>query len=231
MTRPVVFIAADPRECGPWVGRWDALTKPDLPVHWVRAGKWQGRDMLAIANGAGQERARAAVRAAQPLQPSAFVSIGTCGALASSLQIGDVFVPTEIRAGAQKWIPSPLVGPESKHGPLISVSRIAATASEKCELRATGALVVEMESAAVAGASERLNVPFYCVRSVSDLAEQDFANDFNKLLMSDGRFNIPALLLNALAKPLSRIPELYSLAKRTALASDNLGEFLALCSF
>ncbi len=231
MTRPVVFIAADHRECGPWVGRWDALTKPELPVHWVRAGKWQGRDVIAIANGAGQERARAAVGVVEALEPSAFVSIGTCGALDSSLQIGDVFVPTEIRGCGRKWIPAQLVGPGSKHGPLISVARIAATASEKSELRTTGALVVEMESAGVADASERLGVPFYCVRAVSDLAGQDFANDFNKLLMSDGRFNIPALLLNALAKPLSRIPELYSLAKRTALASENLGEFLALCRF
>ena len=210
----MVFIAADHRECGPWVGRWDALTKPELPVHWVRAGKWQGRDVIAIANGAGHERARAAVGVVEALEPSAFVSIGTCGALDSSLQIGDVFVSTEIRGCGRK-----------------SVARIAATASEKSELRTTGALVVEMESAGVADASERLGVPFYCVRAVSDLAGQDFANDFNKLLMSDGRFNIPALLLNALAKPLSRIPELYSLAKRTALASENLGEFLALCSF
>lgn len=231
MTRPLVFIAADHRECAPWVGRWDAQAKPDLPVHWARSGKWQGRDVIAVANGAGHDRARAAIAAVEFLQPSALVSIGTCGALDSSLEIGNVFVPTEIRAGGRKWIPTRLVGPASKHGPLISVAKIAATASEKSQLRATGALVVEMESAGVADASERLGVPFYCVRVVSDLADQDFANDFNKVLMPDGRFNIPALLLNALAKPLSRLPELYSLAKRTALASNNLGEFLALCSF
>ena len=186
----MVFIAADHRECGPWVGRWDALTKPELPVHWVRAGKWQGRDVIAIANGAGQERARAAVGVVEALEPSAFVSIGTCGALDSSLQIGDVFVPTEIRGGGRKWIPAQLVGPGSKHGPLISVARIAATASEKSQLRTTGALVVEMESAGVADASERLGVPFYCVRSVSDLAGQDFANDFNKEVFAlPGRSN------------------------------------------
>ncbi len=228
---PVVFVAADARECGPWVARWEAVTKPELPVHWARAGKFRGRDVLAVANGAGPARASLAVEAVEKLRPAALVSVGTCGALDPTLQIGDVFVPTEVRGGGQTWALASLSGPAAKTGPLISVTRIAASASEKSQLRSTGALAVEMEAAGVACASGRLNVPFYCVRVVSDLAEQDFANDFNKVIMSDGRFNIPALLLNAFARPLSRIPELISLAQRTALASKNLGDFLALCSF
>lgn len=231
MSRPLVFIASDHRECAAWVAKWEPRPAPKLPVHWVRAGMWQGRDVLAIANGVGPERAAAAVRAVEAISPSAFVSIGTCGALDPSLKPGDVFVPTEILGKDRKWIPCALSGPDAKRGRLISVTRIAATASEKSKLRTTGALAVEMESDGVAGASDRLGVPFYCVRVVSDLADQDFANDFNKVLMSDGRFNIPALLLNAFARPLSRIPELYFLARRTALASKNLGDFLALCSF
>lgn len=231
MRGPLVFIASDHRECTPWVAKWEPRPAPKLPVHWVRAGRWQGRDVIAIANGVGPERATLAVRAVENLSPSAFVSIGTCGALDPSLKLGEVFVPTEIFGKDRKWTPRELSGPDAKRGALISVTRIAATASEKSKLRTTGALAVEMESDGVAGASDRLGVPFYCVRVVSDLAGQDFANDFNKVLMSDGRFNIPVLLLNAFARPLSRIPELYYLAQRTALASKNLGDFLALCSF
>ena len=67
-------------------------------------------------------------------------------------------------------------------------------ASEKKKLRESGASVVEMEAAAVARASEDLNVPFYCIRAVSDLANEDFANDFNKYLMPDGRFHIVRLV-------------------------------------
>jgi hypothetical protein len=88
-----------------------------------------------------------------------------------------------------------------------------------------------MEAVGVARASHQLGVPFYCVRAVSDLANEEFANDFNKILMPDGRFNIPALLLNAAARPWKRIPELARLAHRTALASKNMGEFLALCRY
>ena len=88
-----------------------------------------------------------------------------------------------------------------------------------------------MEAAGAAGASEELNVPFYCIRAVSDLADEDLANDFNRCIMPNGRFSISRLLLGACASPVKRFGELIRLSKRTKLASHNLGEFLADCSF
>jgi hypothetical protein len=88
-----------------------------------------------------------------------------------------------------------------------------------------------MEAAAVARASEQLNVPFYCVRAVSDLANEDFANDFNRCFMPDGRINVARLILGALPSPVRRFGELIRLSRRTALASRNLGEFLGNCAF
>jgi hypothetical protein len=114
---------------------------------------------------------------------------------------------------------------------VVSIPRIAQTALAKKELRNTGALVAEMEAAAVARASEELNVPFYCIRAVSDLANEDFANDFNKFLMPDGRISAARLIAGAFASPIRRFAELIRLSRRTALASDNLGEFLANCTF
>lgn len=230
MSGPVLFIAADKRECHPWVARWENSRHISLPVHWAMTGRWQGRDMIAVANGAGPDRAAAAAALDIP-RPAAIVSIGTCGALDPALRIGEIFVPSEIRAGTRTWAVRSLSGPISTSGPLISVTRIAGTAAEKRDLRSTGALAVEMEAAGVARASEQLGVPFYCVRAVSDLATEDFSNNLNDFLMSDGRFNIPQLLLGAFRRPVRRIPELYRLAQRTALASNNMGEFLARCRF
>jgi len=230
MSGPVLFVASDRRECEPWVRKWARSRRLPVAAHWAVAGEWQGREVIAIANGVGPERAAAAVDL-QVGEPAAVVSIGTCGALDPSLQIGDVFVPTEVRDDRRTWAVRSLTGPNSKTGPIVSVTRIAATASEKRQLRATGALAVEMESAGVARASELRGVPFYCVRAVSDLATEDFANNFNDFLMPDGRFNIPQLVFGAFRRPMSRIPELYRLAQRTALASQNMGEFLARCSF
>ncbi len=88
-----------------------------------------------------------------------------------------------------------------------------------------------MEAAAVARASEELSVPFYCIRAVSDLANEDFANDFNASLMPDGRFSVSRLILRAFGSPVKRFGELIRLSRRTSMASKNLGDFLAACSF
>ncbi|HVW83336.1 MAG TPA: hypothetical protein VHB50_01580 [Bryobacteraceae bacterium] len=229
MTRPLLFIAADPRECGPWVSRWEESRPVDLPVHWARAGKWRGRDVLAIANGAGAERARAAVAAAP--RPGAICNIGFCGALDERLRVGDIFTATEVRNGTEIYAALKPNGPAAKTGIVASVARIAQTAREKRQLRQTGASAVEMEAAGVARASNELDVPFYCVRTVSDLADEDFANDFNRCLTADGRIDVVRLVLGALASPVRRFGELIRLSRRTSLASRNLGEFLAHCTF
>lgn len=226
----ILFVAAEPRECEPWVGHWNSVHPAKLPVHWARTGIWKGTEVLAIANGAGPERARAAVVTAP--SPSAVCNIGFCGALDASLRIGDIFVATEVRNGSRTYSArNPHGTRPRKAGALASQPRIACTAAEKLRLRNSGALAVEMEAAGAAVASEKLNVPFYCIRAVSDLADEDFANDFNHCIMPDGRFNIARLLLGACASPIKRFGELIRLSKRTKLASHNLGEFLADCNF
>lgn len=225
MTAPVIFIAADAREVADWVGRWSDVLDPNLPVHWSRAGNWQGRPMLAVANGAGWERAHSAVLAAGPA--CAVYSLGYCGALDPTLNIGDIFLATEVRGPDSVFAAQLPAGPAARTGPLASISHIAQTASEKRQLRQTGAFVVEMEAAAVARASNTMNVPFYCVRVVSDLSEENFANDLNKCLMNDGRMNIPRLIFGAFGSPVERFGELIRLSKRAAVASKSLGEFLA----
>ena len=57
MSDPVLFLAADPRELTSWVNRWEDVRPVSLAVNWARTGKWQGRPVAAIANGAGAERA------------------------------------------------------------------------------------------------------------------------------------------------------------------------------
>jgi nucleoside phosphorylase len=185
---------------------------------------------MAIANGAGPERAGAAVEAAP--RPDAVCNIGFCGALDDSLGIGDIFVASEVRNGGRTYAAGIPGGTAAQaRGPLVSQGTIAGTSSEKRILRNSGALAVEMEAAGAARASEKLNVPFYCIRAVSDLASEDFANDFNRCIMPDGRFNVPRLLMGACASPVRRFGELIRLSNRTRLASYNLGEFLADCTF
>jgi nucleoside phosphorylase len=184
---------------------------------------------MAIATGAGAARARAAIDAFPSV--SAICNIGFCGALVEGLAPGDVFIADTVVNGEKKWHVRRPDGPEAQSGMLISIGRIAQTAKEKRELGRNGARVVEMEASGAAAASEELKIPFYCVRAVSDLSNEDFANDFNRCLKPDGRFDIARLLWGALGSPVHRFGELIRLSRRTALASNNLGEFLANCSF
>jgi nucleoside phosphorylase len=237
----LLFIAADPRECTGWVSHWEAVHPVSLPVNWARAGRWKGRDVMAIASGAGAERAFAAVIVAS--KPSAVCNIGFCGALDESLHVGDVVVALGVRDGSvmdetsirtriyETLVPGVGNVEAVLSGGIVSIHHIARTAAEKRNLRATGASIVDMEAAGVARAAEDLGLPFYCIRAVSDLAGEDFENDFDAALGPDGRFSIMRLLRGALASPRKRFGELIRLQQRTALASKNLGDFLADCTF
>jgi nucleoside phosphorylase len=227
----LLFVAADARECAGLMSHWQGVHPVSLPVNWARAGRWKGRDVMAIANGAGAERAFAAILVAP--RPWAVCNIGFCGALDEGLRVGDVFVACEVRDGARKYetlLPSGTTE-TLKSGAVVSIHHVAQTAAEKRNLRASGASIVEMEAAGAARAAEDLGLPFYCIRAVSDLADEDLENDFNAALMPDGTFSALRLVAGAMASPRKRFPELLRLQQRTALAAKHLGDFLADCTF
>ncbi len=223
MPDSLLFIGADPREFTGFLSHWHGIEPLPLPVHWSRTGQWKGREVHAVANGAGADRAFAAVLLAP--KSSAVCNIGFCGALDETLRIGDVFVATEVRDGSHCWPTTLPDAPDAPEGAVASIDHVAQTAAEKSNLRASGASIVEMEAAGVARASEDLGLPFYCIRAVSDLAGEDFATDFNAALGPDGRFGTVALVKQC------HIGELLRLKKRTDLASKKLGDFLAATTF
>lgn len=238
LTQPMLFVAADRREAEPWVARWDELRALPLPVHWARAGKWRGRDMVAIANGVGAQRAIAGIHAAQSAADgfSGICSIGTGGGLDPALAISDIVVATAVTDGDQTWpaLALPVIdphGPPSRSGLVLSRPRIARTSEEKKNLHKTGAILVEMEAAAIANIARELAVPFLCVRVVSDLADETFFIDFERFLMPNGQFNVSRLVMYALTHPRKGLAELLRLRRRTSEAAKKLGGFLANCSF
>jgi adenosylhomocysteine nucleosidase len=230
MSAPLLFLAADPREFAGLLPHWTSLAPKNLAVHWARTAMWRGRPVMAIANGAGANRAFVAVLLAHEI--SAVCNIGFCGALDEKLRIGDVVVGTSVDDGTEVHPAADPRGPQSAAtGVVATISRIAATAAEKRALREKGATIVEMEAAGAAKGAQDLGVPFYCVRAVSDLAGESFANNFNAALGGDGRFSLFRLVTGALASPSTRFRELIELRKRTELASKKLGDFLVNCKF
>ncbi len=224
-----LFVSAEPREFDGFLPYCSNVSPLEVPVHWARVANWNGQQMIAIANGAGAARASAAVDSVLSITRALTVcSTGFCGALDPELRIGDVFV-----ADTVDGMPAQHPQSEKPHrsGALTSSGTIAASAAEKQALRASGASAVDMESAAIAQRAAHYSVPFYCVRSVSDLAEETFANDFQAALGADGRYRVARLLAGALARPTQRFPELLRLQRRCGIAARRLGAFLDSCEF
>ena len=227
----LVFIAAEPREFSGFLRHMARTAEASFEnIHWAHRGIWRQHDILLIANGAGPARSEAAARAAG--SPAAIINTGFCGALDSDLKIGDVIVADKVFFSTRMFDCRPvLTSSRFRQGPIYSSSRIAGTVGEKEQLRRSGAVAVEMEAGGIALYAQEHGIPFFCVRSVSDLADESFTIDFNAVLGPDGRYRIGRLIGSALLQPRRRLPELLRLKRQCGVAAERLGEFLDSCSF
>jgi adenosylhomocysteine nucleosidase len=224
----ILFVAADKMEYSGVLPFAAAVRSPRLKVDWAREARLAAHVVLLAANGAGAARAAAAVDAAcDGFHPDAVVSTGFCGALDPALTVAAVVVATFVSGPDGDYPALPVSSPSAFcAGPVRSIGHVARTAEEKRLLRETGACAVEMEAAGVAARARQRGLPFYCVRGVTDLAD-----DYNKALRPDGHFDTISILASALRNPVVRLPELVRLRRRCLLASRALGSFLADCKF
>ncbi|MGA2269644.1 MAG: hypothetical protein ABSH44_14350 [Bryobacteraceae bacterium] len=229
----LLLVASDPMEFAGVLARAERAQQARLPVDWARAVRLGDHDLLAVANGAGARRAAAAVDVAGGMfQPDSVISTGFCGALDPQLGVADVVVATGVAGANGHYLALPVAGPAAHHrGVVCSIDHVAQSAGEKRLLRASGAIAVEMEAAGVAARAQARGWPFYCVRAVTDLADETLANDFNAALRSDGHFGTMLILRGTLRHPLARLPELCRLRQRCVRAARALGDFFADCRF
>jgi adenosylhomocysteine nucleosidase len=225
----ILVVAADKSEFSGILARAGVVRRVALPVRWARSAWLSGHEVLLVANGVGAARAAAAVdRALEVFAAEAVVSIGICGALRPELATGDVVVADFVTDGDRRFAARPVSGRAAwRSGTVRSAGRVIRSAEEKARLAESGAWVVEMEAAGVAERTFAHGLPFYCVKAVSDLADETLANDFNKALRNDGQFDTIVLLRGTLRQPLIRVRELLRLRKRCARAASSLGDFFA----
>lgn len=225
----LLFVAAFDMEFTGILGRLQTVETVHAGIRWARTGTLGTHSVLLAANGAGWKRAEAATDAGWSyLRPDVVISTGFCGALAGNLRIADIVSATNVNGHPARAIAG---ATPAMQGGVRSIDHIARTAVEKARLAETGECAVEMEAAAVAERSEFHGTPFYCVRSVTDLADEDLANDFNSALRPDGHFATIQVLTGALRQPAVRLPELLRLRSRCAQAAHSLGDFFADCRF
>ncbi len=141
----------------------------------IRAG---ARTLRIHKTGMGRERSHAAARLLRGDPAAALVVMGVCGGLDHACEPGDVIVASELLDGEGSSderlacaSAEPLAralerrGVAVRRGAVVSVARIA-HGEKRVELRARGAIAVDMESAWLApGAAGR---PFAVIRVVAD---------------------------------------------------------------
>ena len=231
----LLVVASEPMEFPGILSRAREARRPGgkLPVDWARSARMADHELLLVANGAGCERACMAVDGAlASFPPDALVSTGFCGALAPEIGLAELVVATEVVGEDGRYPASPVSSRLPHHcGVVRTVGHIVRTAEEKRGLRETGASAVEMEAAAVARRAQARGLPFYCIKAVTDLANETLANDLNAALRSDGHFETINILGSTLRQPLIRVPELLRLRSRSIRAAHTLGDFFADCRF
>jgi adenosylhomocysteine nucleosidase len=226
----VIVVAAEAREFAGLL-QGSRGVKLKWPLDFARALG----GFILLANGPGPTLSAEAVHeAAQRTRIRALVSTGLCGALDPDLTVGDIVIADSVldtASGERYAAAMPSRANLSNIGTVLSMDRVAVTVSEKENLyRSTRALAVEMEAAAIARLARESDVPFYCIRAVSDTARDGLGMDFNGFRDRQGRFSRARIAAAALRHPGYVLPLLH-LDRNSRVAARKLGVFLANCRF
>ncbi len=181
---------------------------------------------VAVETGGGQAEG-AALAAARLISQgvSGLVSFGLAGGLDPTLAPGAILVPPTVLFEAGHWdadaaLMDRLGGPTP--GSLYGGGQIIATANAKAELHArTGAVAVDLESAAVAKLAQQHGLPFAVLRAVCDSASRDLPRAAMVALDAAGRIGAWRVGAAVLARP-QQIPALIRLAGDAARARHAL---------
>jgi adenosylhomocysteine nucleosidase len=149
---------------------------------------------LVRCEGPGPERARAAAEALIAAGAEMLASFGVAGALDPRLKPGDLVVATAaIAEDGTRYEAEPRGF--GIRGPILTQAHPVARVAEKRRLfAATGALAVDMETAAVAAVAHRAGCSFVAVRAICDGADDALPHAAVAAMREDGRVNALAIL-------------------------------------
>jgi nucleoside phosphorylase len=206
-------------------------------------GSWRGRlgdgtSCIVLQTGMGRERARTAAAAAPPAR--LFLACGCAGALADWLRAGDLVVADRVdvvaadggtadRVAAHA---APLASWAASHGFRVHRGAVASTLgvldtrAAKAAAGAAGALVVEMESAAIAAEARGRGIPFVGLRVVLDDAGQALPLPVGVVDQVTGEINPGRAVVGLTIRPWLW-PALGRLGRQQRVAARRLGAIMA----
>jgi adenosylhomocysteine nucleosidase len=230
----VGIVAALGLEVGFLIDQLASVRKYAGPRHSVVEGTAAGKLVVLVISGPGRAAAR---RGAELLlaghRPRWLISVGFAGALDPTLPRYAIVMPNEVIDGeAHRYtidvaVPPAGAGelPRITTGRLLTVDRFIATAAEKAELRNRHeAVIVDMETSAVAALCSERGVRFLSIRVISDEAGTDLPPEVVDLLTRTGSYRVGAAL-RAIWKRPSRVKEFWALHEHAQEAADRLAKF------
>jgi len=145
------------------------LRRPRLKSHRLCVGDVAGRRIALLRAGVGPDAAERRTRSAlDVVHPNEVWSIGSCGALADDLAVGDLLTAHTVRSPAgHLFETTPVDGIPSTT--VHTVRRPVFTANHRAAVASTGAAACEMEASGVVRAADH-RVPVRVLKVVSDQA-------------------------------------------------------------
>lgn len=182
--------------------------------------------LLIVETGIGSRRTRDSLEWLEKhSRPTSLIFAGFAGGLDPSLTVGQVLAVSQVldeQGGS--WIPTFLL-PNLPSGVLLTAKKMIATPEEKQrQAKRRQAQAVDMESADFARWCRERELPWACVRVISDDAHTGLSPRLVTLL-AEGRVS-PWRMGAALIRQPSLLIECLRLARNTRLAAWNLSQAL-----
>jgi adenosylhomocysteine nucleosidase len=237
MNGTVAIVAALPGELKPLVSpttgaRWQRLKASKGTVLWERKhlhGRW-----IAGCSGMGGSRATAALEEIEQYCTAddalaAICSVGWAGALDSQIGVASVWHIARVidtQTGERFSTAEEAPGHTDKW-PVLATARRVADVKEKARLAASyGARLVDMEAATLARIAQGKNIPFFCLKAVSDNADAKLP-DLNPFMMTNGQLRMMSLLAHLAVRPGSW-QGMMKLGRHSNLAARHLAEAIQM---
>ena len=219
MTR-VAIVAAFPAELKPLVYGWPHSTRNAIDFWALRN---EEEEWIAACAGAGQDAATRAFAAIEDGGPIDLIySVGWAGALTDMCSPGQAYNAAGVidaRTG-ERFNCDAGAGPHW----LITNPKVADAAEKRRLASAYHAGLVDMEAAAIARLAAQRQIPFYCIKGVSD-GLADHLPDFNAFISPSGRFQLARFVLFAILRPWYW-PALVRMSENSRKASQAIRESL-----
>ena len=164
-------------------------------------------------------------------RPKFIISTGFSGSLSPELRLNDiVHADSVLEEGGEPQALKPSMAADLSArvhvGRLLTVPRMIRTVAEKTSLGlATGALAVDMESAAVERIARERKTPFVAFRVISDDLSKDLPPEVLSIVGATGSVRLGAALAAIFKRPAS-VLDLWTLREQANAAADRLSKFL-----